>query len=58
MVLAVFVVMQSWRYTAQMVGALSPLGGMPMWLPHSAVVAGFALIALICLRHLLRGGKL
>lgn len=56
-VLAVFVVVQSWRYTAQMAASVSPLGGVPMWVPHSAVVAGFGLIAVIAIRHLFRGGR-
>lgn len=44
--LAGFVVVQSWRYSAQMfaLGRTSDVGGIPMWLPHGAVALGFALI--------------
>ena len=56
-VLSGFVAVQSWRYTGQMSGSVSPLGGIPMWVPHSAVVVGFGLIAVIGVRHLFRGGR-
>lgn len=47
-----FVVVQSWRYSAQMyeIGRTSDLGGIPMWIPHAAVALGFALILVSSLR--------
>ena len=47
--MAGFALWQSWSYTAQMLalGRKSDAGNIPMWIPHSAVVVGFALIALI-----------
>lgn len=41
-----FALVQSWRYSAQMfaIGRTSDIGGIPMWIPHGAVVLGFALI--------------
>lgn len=47
-----FVVVQSWRYSAQMfaIGRTSDLGGIPMWIPHGAVALGFALILVTALR--------
>jgi TRAP-type C4-dicarboxylate transport system permease small subunit len=47
--LAGFAVAQSARYTWQMasLGVTSDVGGIPMWLPHSAVLVGFALIAVV-----------
>jgi TRAP-type transport system small permease protein len=48
-----FVVVQSWRYSAQMfaIGRTSDLGGIPMWIPHGAVALGFALILISTLRR-------
>lgn len=47
-----FALVQSWRYSAQMfaIGRTSDVGGIPMWIPHGAVVLGFALILLSSLR--------
>jgi C4-dicarboxylate transporter DctQ subunit len=47
--MAGFALWQSWRYTEQMLalGRKSDVAAIPMWIPHSAVVAGFGLIALI-----------
>ena len=49
--LAGFVLVQSSSYARQMLalGHKSDNAGIPMWLPHSAVAAGFGLIALIAL---------
>jgi TRAP-type C4-dicarboxylate transport system permease small subunit len=55
--LAAFVLFQSWRYTTQMATVTSPFAGIPMWIPHSAVLAGFAALAGVCLHHLFRGAK-
>ncbi|MGQ0651213.1 MAG: TRAP transporter small permease [Betaproteobacteria bacterium] len=54
--LAGFAVVQSARYTWQMaaLGRTSDVGGIPMWIPHSAVLAGFALIAVVAVTHALR----
>src|SRR5438132_12364452 len=41
-----FVLVHSWRYTAQMATMTSASAGIPMWIPHGAVVAGFALLGL------------
>lgn len=51
-VLAGFVVVQSWRYSAQMfsLGRTSDVGGIPMWVPHGAVALGFVLILVSSLR--------
>lgn len=41
----------AWQYVAQMygLGAKSQTAGIPMWLPHSALLAGFALIVIASL---------
>jgi TRAP-type C4-dicarboxylate transport system permease small subunit len=48
-VLAVFVLSQSWFYAGQMlrIGRSSDMAGVPMWIPHSFVALGFALMLLI-----------
>jgi TRAP-type C4-dicarboxylate transport system permease small subunit len=55
-VLAGFVLWHSAGYTWQMLalGRKSDGGGIPMWIPHSAVAIGFGLIALIAVVQLLR----
>ena len=58
LVLAVFVIVNSWAYTARMLGISSAVAGIPMWVPHGAVIAGYALLALVCVRHLVRGARL
>jgi len=47
-----FVVVQSWRYSAQMlaIGRTSDIAGIPMWIPHGAVALGFFLILIGNLR--------
>lgn len=54
--LAGFAVVQSVRYTWQMaaLGRTSDVGGIPMWIPHSAVALGFALIALVAVTDAFR----
>jgi TRAP-type C4-dicarboxylate transport system permease small subunit len=49
-----FVVSQSYKYAATMLqlGRASDVGGIPMWIPHSGVAIGFALIAMIALVQL------
>jgi TRAP-type transport system small permease protein len=49
MAMAGFALWQSWSYTAQMLalGRKSDVAAIPMWIPHSAVVVGFGLMALI-----------
>ncbi len=52
-VLASFVLWNSTYYAQQMFnfGRVSDMGRVPMWIPHSAVAAGFGLIAFVaCLR--------
>ena len=51
LVLAAFTLVQSIRYTWDMasLGRMSDVGGIPMWIPHSAVAIGFGLIALVVL---------
>ena len=56
-VLGAFVVYHSANYTAQMFSVMSAIGGIPMWIPHSAVVVGYALIVLICVRQVWTGGR-
>jgi TRAP-type C4-dicarboxylate transport system permease small subunit len=48
-VLAVFVLSQSWFYAGQMlrIGRTSDMAGVPMWIPHGFVALGFALILLM-----------
>jgi TRAP-type C4-dicarboxylate transport system permease small subunit len=48
------VVAHSYRYTANMLvlGRVSDVGGIPMWIPHGGVVIGFAMIAVIALAQL------
>lgn len=52
--LAYFVLSQSYFYASQMlrIGRTSDMAGVPMWIPHGAVVLGFALILLIALWRL------
>ena len=62
LVLAGFVTYVAYRYVAQMAGldARSQNAGIPMWMPHSAIALGFALIAVLALLQivqLLRKGK-
>ena len=47
--LAAFAVWQSWSYTQQIIaiGRRSDNAGIPMWIPHSAVGLGFALMLLV-----------
>jgi TRAP-type C4-dicarboxylate transport system permease small subunit len=49
--LAAFALRQSWNYTEQMIaiGRRSDNAGIPMWIPHSAVAVGFALILLVAI---------
>jgi TRAP-type C4-dicarboxylate transport system permease small subunit len=49
--LAAFALWQSWNYTEQMIaiGRRSDNAGIPMWIPHSAVAVGFALILLVAI---------
>jgi TRAP-type C4-dicarboxylate transport system permease small subunit len=51
-ILGSFVVVQSWRYAAQMfaIGRTSDVGDIPMWIPHGAVTLGFALMLVSALR--------
>jgi TRAP-type C4-dicarboxylate transport system permease small subunit len=48
-VLAAFVLSQSWFYAGQMlrIGRSSDMAGVPMWIPHGFVALGFALMLLI-----------
>ena len=54
--LAGFTLVQSLRYTAQMatLGRTSDVGGIPMWIPHSAVALGFGLITVVACMNLFR----
>ena len=47
--LAGFVLTQSYFYARQMwrIGRTSDMAGIPMWIPHGAVVLGFALIVIV-----------
>ena len=55
--LAMFVVVNSSLYTSRMFGVNSAVGNIPMWIPHGAVSAGYALIALLCVRLLINGRR-
>ena len=50
-----FVVTQSFFYARQMlrIGRTSDMAGVPMWIPHGAVAAGFALILIVTARRLI-----
>jgi C4-dicarboxylate transporter DctQ subunit len=51
--IANFVTLQSFYYTVRMfkLGQVSDLAEIPMWIPHAAVVVGFALMAVVVLRR-------
>jgi TRAP-type C4-dicarboxylate transport system permease small subunit len=50
---ASFVTLQSFYYTMRMfkLGQVSDLAEIPIWIPHAAVVVGFALMAVVVLRR-------
>ena len=54
LVLAAFVVSQSYFYAAQMlrIGRRSDMAGVPMWIPHCFLVVGFSLIFVMALWRL------
>ena len=54
-VLAGFVLSQSYFYAGQMlrIGRTSDMAGVPMWIPHGAVAAGFALILIVTVWRLI-----
>jgi len=56
LVLALFVLYVSSGYVKQMAGldARSQNAGIPMWLPHSAIVLGFGLIAVLSVLQLVQ----
>jgi TRAP-type C4-dicarboxylate transport system permease small subunit len=56
LVLAGFVLYVSSGYVAQMAGldARSQNAGIPMWLPHSAIVTGFGLIAVLAVLQIVQ----
>jgi len=56
LVLAAFVLYVSLGYVAQMAGldARSQNAGIPMWIPHSAIVMGFGLIAVLALLQIIQ----
>ena len=51
LVLGSLVTWVAWQYVAQMygLGAKSQTAGIPMWMPHSALLVGFALIVIASL---------
>jgi TRAP-type C4-dicarboxylate transport system permease small subunit len=53
--LAGFVISQSFFYARQMlrIGRTSDMAGVPMWIPHSAVALGFALVLIFVLWRLI-----
>jgi TRAP-type C4-dicarboxylate transport system permease small subunit len=54
-VLAGFVLSQSWFYASQMlrIGRTSDMAGVPMWIPHGTVALGFGLILIVALWRML-----
>jgi TRAP-type C4-dicarboxylate transport system permease small subunit len=56
LVLAAFVLYVSSGYVAQMAGldARSQNAGIPMWIPHSAIVMGFGLIAVLAVLQIVQ----
>ena len=57
--LAGFALVQSVRYVASMLRleAASPMAQIPMWLPHSGVAVGLALLVLVAAWRMFRGGR-
>jgi len=53
--IAGFVLTQSFFYARQMlrIGRTSDMAGVPMWIPHGAVAAGFALILIVTVWRLI-----
>ena len=53
--IASFVLTQSFYYARQMlrIGRTSDMAGVPMWIPHGAVAAGFALILIVTVWRLI-----
>lgn len=53
--IAGFVLTQSFFYARQMlrIGRTSDMAGVPMWIPHGAVAAGFALILIVTIWRLI-----
>ena len=53
--IAGFVLTQSFYYARQMlrIGRTSDMAGVPMWIPHGAVAAGFALILIVTVWRLI-----
>jgi TRAP-type C4-dicarboxylate transport system permease small subunit len=53
LIIASFVTVQSFYYVMRMfrLGQVSDLAQIPIWIPHCAVVVGFALMALVVLRR-------
>jgi TRAP-type C4-dicarboxylate transport system permease small subunit len=58
-VLAGFVLSQSWYYASQMfrIGRTSDMAGVPMWIPHGTVALGFALILLVAAWRIVTVGR-
>ena len=55
-VLGALVTWVAWNYVGQMysLGARSQSAGIPMWLPHTAIVAGFGLMVLVSILQVFR----
>lgn len=49
MIVGTFIAVHSFSYTSRMfqLGSASDMAGVPTWIPHSAVVIGFALMVLV-----------
>lgn len=54
--LMIFFSYQSWSYAAKMfaLDRRSDIADLPMWIPHSGLCLGFALIAIVALMHLVQ----
>jgi TRAP-type C4-dicarboxylate transport system permease small subunit len=57
--LAAFALWQSWNYTQQIIAIdrRSDNAGIPMWIPHSAVGIGFALVLLVAVLQLIKKAR-
>ncbi len=55
--LCLFVLVQSQDYAQRMhdIGKTSDTAGLPMWIPHGSLAAGFALIVIVCFWLLWKG---
>ena len=56
LVMSVFVVAESTAYTSRLfaIGQTSDMAGIPMWLPHSAILIGFAMMGVMTIAAIVK----